>query len=98
HSSQTGPDQMNRTSYANPEVDALLEAGRSSCQRADRVKYYHRIQEILAEDVPMVFLYYKDELPAVASRFWGVKAAPAGIMYNFDKWYVPRTLQRYTAG
>ena len=31
HSSQTGPDQMNRTGYANPEVDHLLEIGRASC-------------------------------------------------------------------
>jgi peptide/nickel transport system substrate-binding protein len=98
HSSQTGPDQMNRTSYSNPEVDHLLEAGRSSCHQEERVKYYHRIQEILAEDLPMVFLYFKDELPVVASRFRGVKEAPGGIMYNFNEWYVPRQAQRYTAG
>jgi len=98
HSSQTGPDQMNRTGYANAEVDALLEAGRSTCDEADRVRYYHRIQEILAEDVPMVFLYFKDELPVVASRFHGIKETPGGIMYNFDQWYVPRRLQRYTSG
>jgi peptide/nickel transport system substrate-binding protein len=98
HSSQTGPDQMNRTGYANPEVDRLLEAGRSLCDQRERVRYYHRIQEILAEDLPMIFLYFKDELPAVASRFRGVEAAPAGIMYNFNEWYVPRTAQRYTSG
>jgi peptide/nickel transport system substrate-binding protein len=98
HSSQTGPDQMNRTSYANPEVDHLLEMGRASCVQEERVKYYRRIQEILAEDVPMVFLYFKDELPAVSARFRGIKEAPAGIMYNLPEWYVPRRQQRYTAG
>jgi peptide/nickel transport system substrate-binding protein len=98
HSSQTGPDQMNRTSYANPEVDQLLEAGRTSCVQQDRVKYYRRIQQVLAEDLPMVFLYFKDELPVVSSRFHGVKVAPAGIMHNFNEWYVPRKLQRYTSG
>ena len=98
HSSQRGPDQMNRTGYANAEVDALLEAGRSSCVQRERVRYYHRIQEILAEDLPMVFLYYRDALPVVASRIRGVSAAPAGILYNFDEWYVPKALQRYTSG
>jgi len=98
HSSQTGPDQMNRTGYANPEVDHLLEAGRASCVQQERVKYYRRIQEILAEDLPMVFLYFRDELPVVSSRVRGVKAAPAGILYNFNEWYVPRQLQRYTSG
>jgi len=98
HSSQTGPDQMNRTGYANPEVDRLLEAGRASCVQADRVRYYRRIQEILAEDLPMIFLYSKDDLPAVAARFHGVKVELAGIRYNLDKWFVPKNLQRYTAG
>lgn len=97
HSSQTGPDQMNRTGYANPEVDRLLEAGRTSCHQAERLRYYRRIQEILAEDLPMLFLYFKDELPVVASRVHGIAVAPAGISYNFTQWYVPRKLQRYTS-
>ena len=25
----------------------------------------------------------------------GIKPALAGIMYNFDKWWVPKALQRY---
>ncbi len=98
HSSQTGPEQMNRTGYANPEVDRLLEEGRASCDRKERVRYYHRIQEILAEDLPMLFLYFKDELPVVSSRVHGIKVAPAGILYNFTDWYVPKKLQRYTSG
>src|SRR6266542_6012780 len=62
HSSQVGPDQLNHISYANPEVDALLEKGRLSCQQKDRVPTYYRLQEILAEDQPLVFLYFKDVL------------------------------------
>jgi peptide/nickel transport system substrate-binding protein len=98
HSSQRGPDQMNRSGYANPEVDHLLEAGRMSCVQQDRVRYYHRIQQILAEDLPVIFLYYRDALPVVSSRIRGVSPAPAGILYNFDEWYVPKAEQRYTAG
>jgi peptide/nickel transport system substrate-binding protein len=89
---------MNRTGYANPEVDQLLEAGRQSCVQKDRVHYYHRIQEILAEDLPMVFLYNRDSLPVVTSRIRGVSPAPAGILHNFTEWYVPKTQQRYTSG
>ena len=98
HSSQRGPDQMNRTGYDNPEVDRLLEAGRMSCSQNARVQYYHRIQEILAGDLPMIFLYYRDLLPVVASRVRGVTPSPSGIMYNFNEWYVPKTQQRYTSG
>jgi len=98
HSSQTGPDQLNQISYANPEVDRMLEEGRASCHQEERVKYYHRLQEILAEDEPLVFLYFRDAMPVVSSRVQGIQPAPSGIFYNFDRWYVPRTLQRYTSG
>jgi peptide/nickel transport system substrate-binding protein len=46
----------------------------------------------------MIFLFYRDSLPAVAARIHGVNPAPAGILYNFEKWYVPKAQQRYTSG
>jgi len=98
HSSKTGPDQLNHISYANPEVDALLERGRSSCHEAERKKHYDRLQEILAEEQPIVFLYFPDALPAVARRVHNIVESPNGIRFNFPEWFVPRPLQRYTAG
>jgi len=98
HSSKTGPDELNHISYTNPEVDALLEQGRRSCRQAERKTYYDRLQAILAEDQPIVFLYFRDALPVVSSRVRGIVPAPNGIRYNFNEWYVPKHLQRYTAG
>jgi peptide/nickel transport system substrate-binding protein len=97
HSSQTGPDQMNRTGYANPEVDRLLEQGKASCHQKDRLPHYIRIQEILAEDLPMIFLYSRDGLSVASSRLRGVDPGPAGMLYNLPQWYVPKALQRYTS-
>jgi peptide/nickel transport system substrate-binding protein len=98
HSSQTGPDQLNHISYANPEVDRMLEMGRTTCLREERVKYYHRIQELLAEDLPLIFLYFPDVLPVVASRVHGIDPGPNGIRYRSNLWFVPKLQQRYTAG
>jgi peptide/nickel transport system substrate-binding protein len=98
HSSKTGPDDLNHISYANPEVDEMLERGRASCFEDERKKYYDRLQEILAEDQPLVFLYFPDALPVVATRVHGVVETPNGIGYNFTEWFVPRNLQRFTAG
>jgi len=98
HSSQMGPDQLNQISYSNPEVDALLEKGRTTCNQKERIPTYHRIQEILAEDQPVIFLYFNDALPAVSARVKGIKPEPSGISYNFIDWFVPKALQRYTAG
>jgi len=98
HSSKTSPDELNRIGYANPEVDGLLEKGRSTCVEAERKQYYDRLQVVLAEDQPIVFLYFRDGLPVVSSRVRGIVPAPIGIQYNFNEWFVPKQLHRYTAG
>jgi peptide/nickel transport system substrate-binding protein len=96
HSSKTKPGELNFIHYRNPEVDALIEAGRHTFDREKRKQAYFRLQEILAEDQPYTFLYVPDSLPAIHKRFRGVKPAPAGIDYNFPKWYVPQGEQKYT--
>ncbi len=96
HSGKTGPDQLNHVSYGNPEVDRLLESGRRTFNQERRKAIYAELQRVLAEDQPIVFLYVPDALTAVSSRIRGIEPAPAGISWNFIKWYVPRELQRYT--
>jgi peptide/nickel transport system substrate-binding protein len=94
HSSKTGPDELNFVSYKNGEVDDLLEKGRSTFDRRERKDAYDRIQEILAEDLPYIFLYVPDAMPIFSARFRGIEPAPIGIGYNFIKWYVPKEEQR----
>jgi peptide/nickel transport system substrate-binding protein len=95
HSSKTGPKELNHVGFANPEVDRLLDEGRSTFDLEKRKKAYFRIQEILAEEQPYVFLYVPEALPVVHHRFRGIVPAPAGITYNFVKWYVPTALQKH---
>ncbi len=95
HSSKTAPGQLNFIGYVNPQVDELLEEGRRIFDQDQRKSYYDRFQEILAEEQPYTFLYIPEALPAVARRFRGIAPAPAGIRYNFDKWYVPQDEQKY---
>jgi peptide/nickel transport system substrate-binding protein len=96
HSSKTGPRELNFVAFKNPEVDQLLEQGRRTFDQAERKRAYDRFQEILAEEQPYTFLYVGEALPAVAKRFRGIDPAPNGIMYNFIKWYVPESEQKYT--
>ncbi len=95
HSSKTGPRELNFIRYNNAEVDELLEKGRRTFDQAERKKLYSRFQEILAEEQPYTFLYIGEALPVVAKRFRGIEAAPIGIRYNFEKWYVPEKEQKY---
>ncbi len=96
HSSQIDKGQYNFVSYSNPEVDRLIIKGRETFAKEKRKKIYQKIHELIAEDQPYTFLYVDDALPVVSSRIHGIAVAPIGIGYNFIKWYIPETLQRYT--
>lgn len=95
NSKQTGEGQYNFVSYSNPEVDKLLDEGRKTFDTAKRKAAYNRLHRILAEDLPYIFLYYPESLPVIHKRFRGPEVAPAGIGWNFPKWWVPAAEQRY---
>lgn len=95
HSSQAHDGGLNFIHYMNPQVDALLEQARTTPDRKKRAALYGRVQEILAEEQPYCFLFVPYALPVVQRRFMGIEPALAGIMYNFEKWWVPKALQRH---
>lgn len=72
----------------------MPEKGTSTFDMKARKQYYDRIQEILAEDRPYIFLYCPDTLHIINARFRGIAPAPIGIGYNFTKWYVPKKEQK----
>lgn len=94
HSSMAVDGGLNFTRYTNPALDALLERGRRLVKQEDRKPIYDEVQQILHDDVPYCFLYVPKSLPIVQARVQNIKAAPAGISYNFTKWWIPRSLQR----
>jgi len=96
HSSKTKEKELNFISFSNSEVDELLEKGRRTFDLEKRKKAYFRIQEILADEVPYIFLYVPDATPIVHARIRGITPTPIGISYNLPKWYVPKSLQRHT--
>lgn len=94
HSSKAFEGGLNFIYYQNPELDALLEAGRATLDQDERQRIYEEVQEILHRDQPYCFLYVPLALPIVQSRIQGIEPAPAGISYNFIHWWIPRELQR----
>jgi peptide/nickel transport system substrate-binding protein len=95
HSSKQGKKELNFISFENKEVDELLVKARHILNKEERKKYYFRIQEILAEEQPYTFLFIPYANVSIHRRFKGIEPAPAGLMYNFDKWYVPEGQRRH---
>jgi peptide/nickel transport system substrate-binding protein len=97
HSSKQGTKELNFIGFENKEADDLLVKARHTLDREERKKYLFRFQEILAEEQPYTFLFVPYANVAIHKRFKGIDPGPAGIMYNFIKWYVPENQRRYKA-
>lgn len=78
HSASLPPAGANRNRYRNPEVDRLLELGRSTLDRAARRAIYRRVQQIVAEDLPYLPLWHGRILAAHRPHVRGFRLYPAG--------------------
>ena len=95
NSKMTGENQYNFVNYNNPEVDKLLNEGRETFNIAQRKIIYNKIHEILADDLPYIFLYYPQAMPVIHKRFVGPEIAPAGLGWNSNSWWAPKENQKY---
>jgi peptide/nickel transport system substrate-binding protein len=66
------PKGANRGRYSNARVDALLKAASAETDEAVRRKEYVEVQQILAEDLPSIPLWYPDNVVVHSSRLEGV--------------------------
>ncbi len=75
------PKGGNRGRYANARVDALLAAAAAVTDEAERRKDYVEVQQILAEDLPGIPLWYPNNEVVHTRRVTGVRP---GVSGNFD--------------
>lgn len=80
-SSKFPPNGANRGHYSNPRVDALIAQGRSEVNPAARKQAYREIQQILAEQLPYINLWYLDNVLIHTRRVKQITLNPAG---NYD--------------
>jgi peptide/nickel transport system substrate-binding protein len=67
----------NRTFWDTPELDALLEAGRSETDTVRRAAIYAEVQQIIRDEAPWVFLWQGEAHAAVNPRMRGFTLNPA---------------------
>lgn len=81
HSTSFPPKRANRSYYVNPKVDALIDRGRGEMDQAKRREIYMELQQILAEDLPYINLFYLDNVVVHSKRVRNIQLTPSG---NFD--------------
>jgi peptide/nickel transport system substrate-binding protein len=65
---------VNHYMYSNPEVDRLMAEARATFDPTRRPQLYHRIQEIIYDDVPVLWIFYNSEILAINKRVQGFPA------------------------
>jgi len=81
HSSRFPPNGANRGFYSNPKVDALIDQARREVDPKVRKPIYAELQQILAEELPYIDLWYLDNVLVHNKRVVNLKLNPAG---NYD--------------
>jgi peptide/nickel transport system substrate-binding protein len=91
HSSKFSPAGANRSCYANPLVDTLIDGARREADQAKRKALYAEVQHVLDRDLPYIHLWYFDNVLVHTKRVKGLELNPSGN-YDFLK---KAELERY---
>jgi peptide/nickel transport system substrate-binding protein len=84
---QQPPNGFNTTGLCDPRIDAQENMATTSYDRAVRTAAYHRIQSLLNEDVPVIFLYWELRNDSIRDGLTGYRPAPAvSEFWNSWQW------------
>ena len=78
-----GTHFVNSSRYSNPELDALLDSGSKEPDAAKRTATYKEIQEILAQDMPVVNLFELEFLTVYNTELKGAYGSAMGAYGSF---------------
>jgi len=92
HSSQIIDPGLNLSLYQNKDVDQLLKNARESLDKDAKKQDYEKLQDIIIQESPAIFLYNSDYIYWVSEKINGIDTAkivdPAKIFSNIENWYI----------
>lgn len=94
-------DGLNFSGLRNEEIDRLLEEARQATDREQRKGLYAQFQQVFAEQVPAIVLYYPRYYFAVSAGVRGVEPTPlvepSDRLAQLTTWYVHGSADSTTA-
>lgn len=84
------PDGLNLAFYQNDEVDRLVKEQRSIVDEAERLEVLQRIQEIIADDAPDVYLYEQVQIFGALAAVRGVEVDPTQVLLPLNQAWLDR--------
>ena len=83
-----GTHFVNSSRYSNPTLDALLDSGAGEPDAAKRTAAYNEIQQILANDMPVVNLFELEFLVVYNNKLKGAYDSAMGAYGSFREAYL----------
>lgn len=77
---------INLVRFNDPEMDKLLEAGRATIDPAERLKIYRQVNNMLARELPYLFLTYFENIALVSPHVKGLPSVPGGLLRPHAAW------------
>ena len=90
-SSITGRPFTNFTRYSNPKVDHLFDLAVSATKKADMVKAYYEVQDILLRDLPTIPVADRLQLNIIKDQFKGALTSTETYERLDEIWWVQGT-------
>ena len=92
HSSQKNDPGLNLSEYENKDVDILLKDARETLDDREKQAKYEKLQDIIIEDTPALFLYNPDYVYWVSAKIKGFATTkivdPAKRFSNVENWFI----------
>lgn len=73
--------------YSNPDLDALLEEGRTTIDPEARKAIYAQVQAITLEDVPVYWAWNRPFISVISNEFGGYTNTVLWIYDELENWY-----------
>ncbi|MFH1598574.1 MAG: ABC transporter substrate-binding protein [Patescibacteria group bacterium] len=92
HSTQVEHPGLNLAQFKNKDADKLLEEARKSSVVDERTAKYKEFQDILADELPAIFLYNPFYTYSVSQKVKGIESiyitTPSDRFTNIQNWYI----------
>ena len=67
-------------------MDKLLEAGRATTDKTERLKIYRQVNNLLARELPYLFLTYFENIALASPAVRGITPVPDGLLRVYAAW------------
>jgi peptide/nickel transport system substrate-binding protein len=75
---------QNWNSWSVPDLDAMLEEGRRTMDVKKRKEIYDRVQIMILENVPHLWLFSADTIDFTQTSVKGFRQHPTTLLYGFE--------------